>query len=700
MADLSPLLAPRSIAVIGASDRDGNVGGRAVRLLRKFGYPGPIWPVNPQRATVADLPCYPSPRDLPQPADLAILAVPAPAIAGMVEECAAAGIRHGIAWAGGFAETGPDGAELQRMLVEACRRTAFNLLGPNSLGLVNSWQPMTASFGSALSATDRLITGTASIVSQSGGTAAAIQALANQAGFGFRTLISSGNEAVLTMASFIEALADDPGTRVIAAYLEGVRDRDAFLAALDHARAEAKPVVALKGGTTAAGARGALAHTGALAGEERVWLAVAEEKAVVTVQSQQELLDTALYLGSTSLAKLPAGPGVAIVVTGGGSGILAADICARQGLSVPPLAEATRARLRPLAPPIASVANPVDFTPDMLQPKWLEQFPAALDALAADPAIDTVLFQFSTMPRAADEVAAAIVDFRRRTDKAVAISWMLTPQEARGVLLDAGVYALPEITRTAGVIARAWRYRAAMEAPPSPPPPPATAFDWTRHVPDARAGQVVSEHDCHRLLSAAGFAVAPGALATTEEGAATCAGEVGYPVVMKGISPAVTHRAAAGLVALDLRSEVEARDAYRALTTRATAIGAALDGVLVQHLVKGGREFLVSALVDPVFGTMISCGAGGTQTEALDDVAIARAPVDADAALALLRKLRMVRRAKLADGALMPLADYVSRFSRLAAGAPWRRFAFEINPVKQRGEEVVAVDGLLVIEEP
>lgn len=700
MADLSPLLAPRSIAVIGASDRDGNVGGRAVRLLRKFGYPGAIWPVNPQRATVAELPCYPNPRDLPAPADLAILAVPAPAIAGMVEECAAAGIKHGIAWAGGFAETGPDGAELQRTLVEACRRTGFHLLGPNSLGLVNSWQPMTASFGSALFATDRLITGAASIVSQSGGTAATIQALANQAGFGFRTLISSGNEAVLTVASFIEALADDPGTKVIAAYLEGVRDRDAFLAALDHARAEAKPVVALKGGATAAGARGALAHTGALAGEERVWLAVAEEKAVVAVHSQQELLDTALYLGSTEPAKLPAGPGVAVVVTGGGSGILAADICVRQGLSVPPLSETTHARLRLLAPPIASVANPVDLTPDMLQPKWLELFPAALDALAADPAIHTVLFQFSTMPRAADEIAAAIVDFRRRTDKAVGISWMLMPPEVRDVLLDAGVYALPEITRAAGVIARAWRYRAATEAAPSLPAPPATPFDWLRHVPHAHAGQVVAEHDCHRLLAAAGFAVAPGALATSEEMVAACASKVGYPVVMKGISPSVTHRAAAGLVALDLRSEAEARDAYRTLVGRATASGTKLDGVLIQHMVKGGREFLVSAFVDPVFGTMISCGAGGTETEALDDVAIARAPIHAASALRLLRKLRMVRRAKIADGDLMPLADYVSRFSRLAAGAPWQRFTFEINPVKQRGEEVVAVDGLLVIEEP
>ena len=231
-ADVQRLLEPRSIAVIGASDAPGSLGGTVVRFLQRFGYPGPIWPVNPRRDRVAGLPCYPAPQALPEPADLALLAVPAAAVVEVVRACAAAGIGHGIVWAGGFAEIGGEGRARQDALVELCRRPALRLCGPNCIGIINVHLPMVASFASALLATDRLLPGNISMVSQSGGMATVAQALAQEAGFGFRHVISSGNEAVLTTADFVHALVRDAETKVIAAYVEGVRDPEKLLLAL------------------------------------------------------------------------------------------------------------------------------------------------------------------------------------------------------------------------------------------------------------------------------------------------------------------------------------------------------------------------------------------------------------------------------------------------------------------------------------
>ena len=297
--------------------------------------------MNPQQERVAGIPCYPSPGHLPGPADLAVLAVSAGAMLDAIRECRAAGIRHGIAFAGGFGEAGSDGAALQGALVELCRETGFTLCGPNCVGVINAAMPMTGTFATALQEVDRLRPGTISMVSQSGGIATSTLALAHQAGFGFRHLVSSGNEAVLTFADYVHALARDEGTRVIAGYLEGVADGPTLLAALGEARAQRKPVVLMKGGTTGASARAARAHTGALAGEDRVYDAIFRETAVIRVYSVEELVDVSLLLAGLPAGRLPAGPGVGIVTFGGGNGVLAVDQCIQQGLTTPPLSPAS-----------------------------------------------------------------------------------------------------------------------------------------------------------------------------------------------------------------------------------------------------------------------------------------------------------------------------------------------------------------------
>jgi acyl-CoA synthetase (NDP forming) len=705
-SDVTAVLAPRAVAVIGASDAAGNLGGVAVRFLARFGFPGGVYPVNPGRASVACLPCFASVAVLPEPVDLAIVAVGESRVAAVVRECAAAGIAAGVVWAGGFAESGAQGRARQDELIAICQETGFRLLGPNCLGAINGALPMTATFASFLLDTERILPGRIAYVGQSGGLISSCLALAQQVGVGFRHMVSTGNEAVLSAADFIKAFADDIGTKVIAVYLEGLRDREGLrggtrlIASLEAARRAKKPVVMLKGGGTAASAAAAAAHTGARAGARRVWDAILAEQAVVQVSSMEEMLDVVLLLDSIDLGKLPAGRNVAPITFGGGFGVLAADQCARRGLATPPLAEASREKLKALLPPIAAHGNPFDLTPVTYnQAAWMERLPQALEVIAADDAIDTLLFMCGPMGRHGNELAGIIRDLRDRTRKTVCLAWPLAPAGMVEQARKDGFFVFLEFDRAINAIAKVSGLgrdldRAERGAPAGASPP----FDWRSHIAAPAQGQLVPEHVCHRLLAAAGLPIARGRFAANARDALTAARELGFPLAMKGIAASITHRARMGLVALDLRSEDEICAQLAAQSARAAAAGAPLEGVYLQAMAPPGMDVLVAAFRDPVFGVMVSCGAGGGLAELIDDVALARAPLAEAAARDLLQRLRVVAVASNLE--VDPLARFVADFSQIAAAAPWAGFTLEVNPVRWHADGVVALDGLLVIEAP
>ena len=406
----------------------------------------------------------------------------------------------------------------------------------------------------------------------------------------------------------------------------------------------------------------------------------------------------ALELSGADLAKLPSNRGVAAITFGGGSGVLAADQCDQAGLAVPSLSIETRQALKEIVPPLASTRNPVDLTPQTyLDPKWLKSFPHALDVIAADPGVGTIFFQAGPMSRGDAELAETIVAFRARCPKPTLAAWPLAIDAARDVFRAASMHLFPEYSRGVRTIGRLAAYFEDL-APASERPEPAT-FDWSAFAPAPEPGEVVTEDRCHALLARAGMNVAPGRLAHTEDEAVQIADEIGIPAAMKGISRQVTHRAAAGLLALSLRTEADIRDAWARINARAQSRSVALDGVYVQKMAPDGVELLLSAHRDPSFGVMVSIGAGGVMTELIDDVTLASAPVGEAAAARALNRLRIVRRAGgvTADQAL---PRSVARFAALAASAPWRRFVLELNPVKWTPTEAVAVDGLLIISEP
>lgn len=700
--DLSRLLNPGSIAVVGASDRPGNLGGETIRRLQKFGYPGPIWPINPSGARVAGLPCFTAVAETPAIADLAILAVPAAALVQAVETCIAAGIRNGIAYAGGLGEAGGQGAAMQARLVAACRDAGFNLCGPNCVGIINSATPVTSTFGTVLLEIDALRPGVISMVSQSGGIGTSLLGMAEEAGFGFRTMISSGNEAVVGFADYLHALALDEGTRVIAAYLEGVGDGPKLARALAEARRRRKPVVLIKAGATKTSARAAQAHTGSLVGEDRVVDAILQETGVIRVHGMEELLDTCLLLSSIPPDRMPTGAGVGVATFGGGSGVLAADQCAAVGLDMPALQPGCVARLQPLLVSVASAANPLDLTPaTAFADESMARLPDAIDLLAAQPELNALVFIVGSLAVRANEIIGVIRTLYQSAAKPVVVSWPSPPKGVVARLADSGIPCFLDPARAIRALGRivAWtgNVRPARSAEPA-----SLSIDWAAHVADPVGRPVVSEDRCHALLRDAGLPVAAGELAHDAAAALRIAERLGLPVVLKGISAQVTHRAAAGLLAVDLRSRDEVAAAFAELEARARMIPASLDGIYVQKMERGGVELLVSAFRDPNFGTMVSCGSGGGLTELIDDVVTARAPVDVAFAADMIGRLRIARQAGDTHGPLDPgaAASFVAQFSQLAAGAPWQRFVFEVNPIKWRRDGVIAVDGLLIIEQP
>jgi acetate---CoA ligase (ADP-forming) len=702
-ADVSGILAPRSVAVIGASDRPGNLGGDTVRRLRKFGFPGPVWAVNPSSTEVSGVPCYPSLAKLPAVPDLIIMAIPASAIGETIAEAAALGVRNGIAYAGGFADAGAEGMARQQALAELCREYDFRLCGPNCVGVINTVLPATLTFATVLHEVDTLQTGVISMVSQSGGIGTNAFSVAQEVGFGFRYLVSSGNEAAVNFADYLYALACDDGTRVIAAYLEGVSDGPKFAHALAEARRRGKPVVMVKAGTTSGSARAAQAHTGALVGEDRVFDAVLQEMGVMRAYSVEEMVDVAVMVAGLRDARMPAGPGVGVVTFGGGNGVLAVDQCAQAGLTTPALRPDGVAKLKPLLVSVASAANPLDLTPTTaFRPESLAQLPEALSVFAAEPTIDSLLFIAGGLASKGVEIADVMHDIWQRSPKPVTICWPTPPKGIVQRLAERGVCTYLDPARAIRAMSRLAAHSAVVARPVRRREPALTSFDWPAQAANAKAGDVISEHDAHRILRAAGLSVAAGELAKSAADAVRAATAIGLPVAMKGISPKVTHRAAAGLLAVDLRNVEDVRDAAAQLFARAGELGVALDGVYVQRMQPGGVELLVSAFRDPIFGPVVTCGTGGGMTELIGDIVAERAPVSADTAASMIGRLRIAALARDQDGRFPAdaAADFIARLSRLAAAAPWSKFVIEVNPVKWSRSGAVAVDGLIIVEEP
>ncbi|MGW3193778.1 acetate--CoA ligase family protein [Streptomyces sp. NPDC001118] len=689
--DLTRFFRPESVAVIGASDAEGRPNTGITRQLLAWAerVGARVHPVHPTRPSVFGIPCAASVADLPSgQIDLAVLLVADPL--PVVEELADAKVKFAVAFASGFAETGEAGAEAQRRLAEAVRRSGLRLLGPNTN--LNAFEHFRED-----------LTGPAiALITQSGHQGRPVFSL-QELGIRLSHWAPTGNEADLETADFLSWFAERPEVGAIACYVEGLKDGRAFLLAADRAARRKVPVVAVKVGRTEAGALTAASHTGKLTGADDVVDAAMRQFGVVRVDGLDELQDTAALLAR---ARAPLADGVAVYSISGGTGAHVADLATAAGLRLPRLPEAKQAELHQWIPEYLSVANPVD---NGGHPVGDRRGRKILDALLADPSIGVLICPITgPFPPLSDKLVTDLVAVAEETDKLVCVVWgspVGTEPAYRETLLGSSRVATFRTVGNCLTAVRAWLdhhafvsdYRSPFDEAPRLPSP-----SFRKAEALMRPGRQLSEHAAKQLLRAYGIRVPREQLVTSAAAAVRAAAQVGYPVVMKASGAQIAHKTELGLVKIGLTSASQVRDAYRELTDIARYEGVPLDGILVCQMVEQGVEMVVGMTHDDLFGPTVTAGLGGVLVEVLHDAAVRVPPFGEEQARAMLAELR--GRALLDGVRGRPPADrdalveVVLRVQRMALELGDHIAELDINPlmVLPRGQGAVALDALVV----
>jgi acetyl coenzyme A synthetase (ADP forming)-like protein len=687
-ASLTSFFTPRSVAVIGASRRRGSIGGELFRNVLAADFAGAAYPVNRSGEPVAGVRAYASVEEIPEQVELAVICVPGAQVLDAAASCLAHGVRALCVISSGFAETGAEGRERQEQLLALVRAHGARLVGPNCLGIASSSPRLNATF-----APRELPPGRIGFSSQSGALGLALLEKAAGRNLGFSSFVSIGNKADVSSNDLLEWWEEDPETDLVLLYLESFGNPRKF-GRIARRVARRKPILALKAGSTGAGARAASSHTAALAGSETAVDAIFRQAGVLRVRTLEELVDAASLFSSQPL---PAGRRVGVMTNAGGLGILCADACEAAGLSLPHLSDETRAALAEVLPREASLGNPVD----LLGSATPATYAAALAPVLADPNVDALIVLFvPPVIAGAEEVADALQETlaELQTEKpvlAVVMSADGTPSVLRTSSSLVAAFAYPEsAARALGLAAERaeWLRR------------PSGTVQALENVDAPRARRIVDESlsgssevwlDADRaraLLEAYGIPVVPERLAANVDDAATAARELGFPVVVK-TAAAGAHKSDTGGVALGLDDE----DAVRAAAKR---IGCP---VLVQSQISGGAELLAGVVQDPVFGPLVAFGPGGVFAELIGDAAFRIAPltdVDAEELVSQGKAGRLVRGFRgspPADAAA--LADLVQRLARLADDLP-EVAELDLNPVLALSDGCVAVDARIRLQTP
>lgn len=689
MDALARLFRPQSVAIVGASADPEKLTGRPVAYLQKHGFAGNIYPVNPRYDTIAGLPCYRDVRSLPAAPDVALVLLGAELAIDAVVQLAEAGAGAAIVLASGFGETGADGQQRQQALRAAAG--SMRLLGPNTIGLVNLTERITLSASGALELPE-FQTGNIAVISQSGGILGSLLSRAAGRGIGLSKLIATGNEADIEVADCIEALVDDDATSVIAVYLEGLRNPQRFRDVAMRAATARKPLVVFKVGRSESGARSAVSHTGALAGADRVYDALFRQVGAIRAATFSDLLDIPMALaGGRKLA----GPRVAIVTSTGGAATLVADACGMAGLDVPPPDPETAARLTALNIRDAVLErNPIDVTLAGVRP---ELFRKVIDALAASPTYDAVIMIVGSSGLARpDIVAGPVIEALPRLTKPLLV--YVSP-EAPGILKHLNRHGVPAFSAPESCAAALAALLRARE-PARLAVPRQSRRDSLGAL--RQPSGPLNEAESKQLFQKFGIPPVRELVAATPEAAQDAARSLPGPVVVKILSRAVAHKTEIGGVAVGVAVD-QVAERCRAMRAAAESAKAALDGFLVQEMIRGGTELILGFHRDPQLGPAILLGLGGVGAEVFDDTTIRLAPLDRHDAEAMVGELKSAallrgfRGRPKAD--LAALAKAILAFSEMVMTLGERLVEAEINPlfVLPDGDGVRAADGLAVL---
>jgi acyl-CoA synthetase (NDP forming) len=696
---LARLLHPANIAIIGASPRPGAFGAAVLRNLGR--YRGRIYPVNARYRQIGELSCYPDIGAVPGPVDCALIATPREAVEPIVRECVAAGVGGAIVFASGYAETGrPERIAEQARLAAIAGESGMALLGPNTVGMVN------ALLGAAITFMDitpvpEPAPPAIGLVSQSGALGMAL-AQAVTRGVRFSHVLTSGNSCDIDMADCVAYLADDPACTVIACLFEGMSEPERLLAAAELAWQADKPLVVYKMATGEEGAAAALSHTGLLAGSYAAYRAAFRRAGVVLVEDYESLIPTASFFAK---APKPSAAGVAIVVASGGAAIIAADCAQQHGVPLPQPNPGVRAILEARIPEFGSARNPCDVTAQVINdPHSLIE---CVEAFLGAPEYGALAMPAAYSSEASKRFIPIYDELAQRYGKIICSPWQSEWRDGPGAKEreEAGNIALFPTANGCFAALAAANWRAARRAEPRRKrhrlAPPAAKQAAARLIAAATA-PVLGEREAKAALARYGIPCVEERLATNRDGAVAAAASVGFPVVLKALSPDLPHKSEAGVIRLDLKNAAEVAAAHDAISARIAARSPAprVDGVLVQKMLPPGVEVIVGGRVDPLFGPLVVVGLGGVLVEVLNDTALAPAPIAPGEAEALLRELRAFR---LLDGYrglpkvdLAQLCDIVCRASEFIADQSALVDEFDLNPLICNGNSIIAVDALIV----
>jgi acetyl coenzyme A synthetase (ADP forming)-like protein len=727
---LEALFAPKSVAVIGASTKPDSLGRAVFKNILFHGYTGVVYPVNPKAKSILGVKAYPSVLDIPDEIDLAVIIVPAIAVANVLEECGRKGVRAAIVISAGFKEIGEEGAQRERELQQIAQRYGIALLGPNCLGIINTdpTVSLNATFAPGMPRQ-----GNIAFISQSGALGVAALEYAQRQKIGLSKFISIGNKADLHENHLLDYLKDDPLSDVILLYVEDLEDPQGFhrlATEITSERPKKIPILAIKSGRTLEGAKAATSHTGALAGSDEVYDSIFMQSGVLRVETIEELFDYAIAFAQQPLPHLTrslsaSGEGqgevkIAIVTNAGGAGILATDAAVRHGVQLAEFTEETVRKLRELLPPTVNVANPVDMTGEPNE----QRYETVVRTVLEDPNVAGVVVI------AAPHILMSLENIARHIVRAVHLTRSLSASgEGQGevqkpvlaclmavtdarpaieILEEANIphYSFPE--RAARALAAMARYREWVHRP-------RTEYRVFTDVQIEQARETIArakrqgrslllEPEAHDVLKAYGFPVLQYRFAKSEDEALQAAREIGYPVVLKIVSPDITHKVDVGGVKLDIHSDAELRENYRQMLAdvQKAKPDARIFGVFVQEFIKGGKETILGLKRDPLFGPLLMFGLGGIYVEALRDVTFRIAPIRE---LGVTRMIRQIRGFKILEGFrgeppsdIDAIAECLARLSQLATQLE-EIVELDINPlvVFERGRGARVVDARIVV---
>ena len=696
---LKELFNPRSVAVIGASRTKGKVG-RAVleNLLNDF--KGSIIPINPKSDEILGLSCYPTILDVPDSikVDLAVIVVPARFVPGMIDECGRADVKNVIVISAGFKESGVEGAKLERECVAIATKYGMRMLGPNCLGLIDTTSNLNASFAASMAHS-----GNIALMSQSGAICTATLDWADANEVGFSKFVSLGNKADLTENDLLLEFADDDSTAVITAYLEGIENGPEFM---DIARrvSKVKPIIVLKSGSTAVGSRAVSSHTGTLAGSDEAYNAAFSQSGVIRADTVEEMLD---YARAFSSQPIPRGRNIAILTNAGGFGILTADACSKAGLSLSSFEESTILRLRERLPPAANFYNPVDVLGDASA----EMYGYALETLLSDKNVDGIILLTSPQAMTAvDEIAMIVADKAVSSEKPILCSFVGGTMIAEGerILNSRQIpnYSFPE--RAVASMRTLCAYSEIRKQIYDPPQSIESDKEAAAQILEnaAKRNQRTLGLESFDILKAYDIPVVATEITKSLPQTIEACEEMGYPVVMKIVSPDISHKSDVGGIRLNLNNADEVERAYHIMMSdvRRYMPDAHIEGVQIQKMVTGGKEVIIGMNRDVQFGPLLMFGLGGTYVEFLKDVSFSVAPINNDDAKHMVASIKTypllagVRGEEPSD--IGAIVDILLKVSQMVVDFP-QILEFEINPlmVLPDGQGCVAMDIRLTIRE-